>query len=106
MAADDETKPVKRGRGRPPKPDSEKKAAVKRKAEPAVDADGNPVVKKGRGRPAGTKNKPKAPNAAKPIKKAGKGRGRPKKNAEAEASAEEETENGADKEGESEEGSE
>ena len=39
-------------RGRPPKADGEKKAP-KRKAEPAVDEDGNPLQKKGRGRPPG-----------------------------------------------------
>ena len=61
-----QVKPAKRGRGRPPKPDSEKKAA-KRKAEPALDEDGNPVVKKGRGRPPGSGGK-KAKKAGKPAK--------------------------------------
>ena len=56
MATEEEVKPAKRGRGRPPKAESEKKAA-KRKAEPAVDEDGNPVVKKGRGRPPGSGGK-------------------------------------------------
>ena len=82
MATEEEVKPAKRGRGRPPKPESEKKAAKRKvclgfslgcefsvlnfscfililqlcfffKAEPAVDEDGNPVAKKGRGRPPG-----------------------------------------------------
>ena len=81
MATEEEVKPAKRGRGRPPKPESEKKAAKRKvclgfslgwefsvlnfscpililqfcffKAEPALDEDGNPVAKKGRGRPPG-----------------------------------------------------
>lgn len=62
MAAEDETKPAKRGRGRPAKAESEKKAP-KRKAEPAVDDEGNPVAKKGRGRPPGAGKGKKAPKA-------------------------------------------
>ena len=65
MAAEDEVKPTKRGRGRPPKADGEKKAP-KRKAEPAVDEDGNPLQKKGRGRPPGGGKKKAA--KAKPAK--------------------------------------
>ena len=68
MATEEEVKPAKRGRGRPPKSESEKKAAAKRKAEPAVDEDGNPVVKKGRGRPPGSGGK-----KGKKAGKAGKG---------------------------------
>lgn len=67
MATEEEVKPAKRGRGRPPKAESEK-AASKRKAEPAVDEDGNPVVKKGRGRPPGSGGK-----KGKKAGKAGKG---------------------------------
>ena len=67
MGTEEEVKPAKRGRGRPPKAESEKKAA-KRKAEPALDEDGNPVVKKGRGRPPGSGGK-----KAKKAGKAGKG---------------------------------
>jgi hypothetical protein len=110
MAGDDETKPAKRGRGRPPKAESDKKAP-KRKAEPAVDGEGNPVAKKGRGRPPGKgKKAAKAKPAIKAVRtmsslyktrffmeslnnlfeQTGKGRGRPKKNAEPEPSADEE----------------
>ena len=116
MATEEEVKPAKRGRGRPPKAESEKKAA-KRKAEPAVDEEGNPVVKKGRGRPPGSggKKAKKAGKAGKGVSEpavryyvvfpvtwlrtfwlkfdqiycqSGKGRGRPKKNAEPEVSKE------------------
>ena len=66
MAAEDESKPVKRGRGRPPKAEGEKKA--KRKAEPPVDDEGNPVAKKGRGRPPGSGSKAKKAPKAKAAK--------------------------------------
>ena len=65
MPAENEEKRAKRGRGRPPKTDGEKKAP-KRKAEPAVDEDGNPLQKKGRGRPPGGGKKKAA--KAKPAK--------------------------------------
>ena len=58
-AAEDDVKPAKRGRGRPPKADGEKKAA-KRKAEPAVGEDGNTLKKKGRGRPPAAGKKKEA----------------------------------------------
>jgi hypothetical protein len=47
MAEEGETKVAKRGRGRPPKAEGEKKTATKR-AAPAAAAGG---AKKGRGRP-------------------------------------------------------
>jgi len=56
MAEETETKVVKKGRGRPPKADSEKKA-VKRAASENEDAA--PGAKKGRGRPKGTAGKTK-----------------------------------------------
>ena len=89
MATEEEVKPAKRGRGRPPKAESEKKATKRKvclcfglvwfaflpfssyffsKAEPALDEDGNPVVKKGRGRPPGSGNKKAAKKAAKTAK--------------------------------------
>ena len=57
MSDDGETKPAKKGRGRPPKTDSAKKAAAKR---PAKEDEANGDVaeevpaKKGRGRPKGS----------------------------------------------------
>merc|ERR1711971_1540324 len=62
MAEETETKAVKRGRGRPPKPDSEKKTKVVKNDE--ASDDGEPPVKRGRGRPKGSTKS--------------KGRGRPK----------------------------
>ena len=51
MAEEAETKVVKKGRGRPPKAEGEKKA-VKRAA--SANGDPAPGAKKGRGRPKGT----------------------------------------------------
>ena len=57
MAEESETKAVKRGRGRPPKPDSEKKSKDVKKNE--VGTDGEPPAKRGRGRPKGSTKKNK-----------------------------------------------
>ena len=66
MAKDSEVKQVKRGRGRPPKAETEKKTvANKREAVADVGEDEAPAVKRGRGRPKGSTK--------------AKGRGRPKK---------------------------
>lgn len=59
----------KRKRGRPPKPESEKVAAAKRKADTEEDPS---APKRGRGRPKGSKNKP----AKKTITKGTSKRGR------------------------------
>ena len=60
MAEETEAKDaVKRGRGRPPKPESERKTPAVKK-----DEDGEPQAKRGRGRPKGSTK--------------AKGRGRPK----------------------------
>ena len=60
MAEETEAKAaVKRGRGRPPKPESERKTPAVKK-----DEDGEPQAKRGRGRPKGSTK--------------AKGRGRPK----------------------------
>lgn len=53
MAEDNAADAPKRKRGRPAKPDSEKAATTKRKA----DSDGASPAKRGRGRPKGSKNK-------------------------------------------------
>ena len=59
MAEETETKVVKKGRGRPPKAEGEKKA-VKRAA--SANGDAAPGAKKGRGRPKGSaKSKKSAP---------------------------------------------
>ena len=63
MTEESEVKQVKRGRGRPPKADSEKKTVEKKRK--ADDEDETPSVKRGRGRPKGSTK--------------AKGRGRPKK---------------------------
>merc|ERR1712013_490213 len=72
MAEESETKVVKRGRGRPPKAEGEKKAEKR-----AASANGGATngAKKGRGRPKGSVKEKKAT----PKKAGGKGRGRPKK---------------------------
>ena len=69
MAEENETKAVKRGRGRPPKPDSEKKTKVVKN-----DDDGEPPVKRGRGRPKGStkakgRGRPKGKEAKETVKK-------------------------------------
>merc|ERR1739838_439996 len=108
MAEETETKAVKRGRGRPPKPDSEKKTKVVKNDE--ASDDGEPPVKRGRGRPKGsTKSKGRGrPKGTTKVEKKeekkpavpGRGRGRPKKNVAAE---EDEDEDEKDKEEEEEE---
>ena len=67
MAEESETKVVKKGRGRPPKAEGEKKA-VKRAA--SANGDAAPGAKKGRGRPKGTvKAKKSAPKKVKILTK-------------------------------------
>ncbi|EEY13940.1 predicted protein [Verticillium alfalfae VaMs.102] len=85
MASEAPAEPVKRGRGRPRKPDSEKKQ------KPRVD-DGTP--RRGRGRPKGSLGKPKVLTAAAGVSKSTSAmntrstgtRGRPRKSDAAAAS--------------------
>merc|ERR1711988_1334478 len=92
MAEETETKAVKRGRGRPPKPDSEKKTKVVKNDE--ASEDGETPVKRGRGRPKGStksKGRGRPKGSTKEDKKEdkkpsvpGRGRGRLRKNVAAE----------------------
>ena len=121
MAEETEAKVAKRGRGRPPKVESEKKA-VKRAASAVGDAA--PEAKKGRGRPKGSAKEKKVTKPKKvgnlnvifhkiilvffSKQATGRGRGRPKKVADSEEEeSAEEVENGdAEEDNENEEGSE
>ena len=102
MTEEKETKAVKRGRGRPPKPDSEKKTNVAKNIDDGND--GEPPVKRGRGRPKGStkakgRGRPKSStnenkkvfqmvlklkNILNLFQSSGRGRGRPRKNVAAE----------------------